>query len=99
MLPHRKAAGTAVRDTALDDAVLAAPRQIYDKGQCAGAQGGLLASEISAGLQTFAFDSFRAWVGDELNGFDARAEIRPGDPAWSDDVAIAHWLHQTAISL
>jgi hypothetical protein len=47
----------------------------------------------------FAFDSFRVWVGDELNGFDAMAEIRPGDPAWSDDVAIAHWLHQTAISL
>jgi hypothetical protein len=28
----------------------------------------LLASEINAGLQTFAFDILRAWLGDELNG-------------------------------
>jgi len=57
----------------------------------------LLASEINAGLQTFAFDILRVWLGDELNGFDAVAEIQSEDPAWSDDVAIAHWLHETAI--
>jgi len=59
----------------------------------------LLASEINAGLQTFAFDIVRVWIGDELNGFDAVAEIGPGDPACSDDAAIAHWLHETAIRL
>ena len=29
---------------------------------------GLLDGEINAGLQTFAFDDFRVWIGDELNG-------------------------------
>ena len=30
---------------------------------------GLLDGEINAGLQTFAFDDFRVWIGDELNGY------------------------------
>ena len=59
----------------------------------------LIDSEINAGLQTFASDSFRVWIGDELNGFVATAEIMPKDPAWSDDGAVAHWLHETAIRL
>ena len=59
----------------------------------------LLDSEINAGLQTFAFDSFRIWFGDELNGIHARVELRPDDPAWGDDAAVAHWLHETAIGL
>lgn len=44
-----------------------------------------------------AFDSFRLWIGDELNGFDAVTEIKPADPAWSDDAAITHWLQETAL--
>jgi hypothetical protein len=59
----------------------------------------LLDNEINAGLQTFAFDSFRVWIGDEMNGFDATAEFTPEDPAWADDAAVAHWLHETAIRL
>jgi hypothetical protein len=59
----------------------------------------LLESEINVGLQTFAFDSFRVWFGDELNGIHAQAELKPGGPAWRDDAAIAHWLHETAIRL
>lgn len=47
----------------------------------------LLESEINAGLQTCPFDILRVWLGDELNGLDAVAEIGPDDPAWSDDVA------------
>jgi len=41
------------------------------------------------------------WLVPRAGCWPARSapEIRPGDPAWSDDVAIAHWLHQTAISL
>ena len=31
----------------------------------------LLESEINAGLQTFAFDIVRVWIGDELNGIEA----------------------------
>ena len=60
---------------------------------------GLLDGEINAGLQTFAFDDFRVWIGDELNGYVATARITPDDPVWSDDTAIAHWLHDTAIRL
>jgi hypothetical protein len=42
--------------------------------------------------------SFRLRTGDELSGFDAMAEeIRAADPAWSDEAAIACWLHRTAI--
>ena len=59
----------------------------------------LLDSEINVGLQTFAFDSFRVWFGDELNGIHVQAELKRGDPAWADDGAIAHWLHETAIRL
>jgi hypothetical protein len=59
----------------------------------------LLDSDINAGLQTFAFDSFRVWIGDELNGFAAAAEITPKDAAWPDNSAVAHWLHETAIRL
>jgi hypothetical protein len=59
----------------------------------------LLYSEINAGLQTFAFGSFRVWIGDEMNGAEATAEITPNDPAWSDNSAVAHWLHETAIRL
>jgi len=59
----------------------------------------LLHSEINAGLQTFAFDSFRIWFGDELNGICVQAKLKPSDPAWGDDAAIAHWLHETALRL
>ena len=59
----------------------------------------LLKSEINAGLQTFAFDIVRVWIGDELNGFAATAGITRKDAAWSDDAAVAHWLHETAIRL
>ena len=59
----------------------------------------LLESEINVGLQTFAFDIVRVWVGDELNGIDAQAELTLRNPAWGDDGAIAHWLHETAIRL
>ena len=59
----------------------------------------LLESEINAGLQTFAFDIVRVWIGDELNGIGAQAELTPRDPAWGDDAAIAHWLHEAATSL
>jgi len=59
----------------------------------------LLESEINAGLQTFAFDIVRVWIGDELNGFAATAGITRKDAAWSDDAAVAHWLHETAIRL
>jgi hypothetical protein len=59
----------------------------------------LLESEINAGLQTFALDDIRVWIGDELNGFAATADITPKDAAWSDDAAVAHWLHETAIRL
>ena len=59
----------------------------------------LLYSEINAGLQTFAFGSFRVWIGDEMNGAEATAEITPNDPARSDNSAVAHWLHETAIRL
>jgi hypothetical protein len=59
----------------------------------------LLESEINAGLQTFALDDIRVWIGDELNGFTATADITPKDAAWSDDAAVAHWLHETAIRL
>ena len=37
----------------------------------------LLESEINAGLQTFAFDIVRVWIGDELNGIEAQAELTP----------------------
>jgi hypothetical protein len=57
----------------------------------------LLKGEINAGMQAFAYDDFRVWIGDELNGFAARGELRPSSPAWSEDGAIAHWLHETAI--
>lgn len=53
-----------------------APRRSLQRVLC-----DLLDSEISAGLQTFAFDSFRVWIGDELNGFEATAEITAKDPA------------------
>jgi hypothetical protein len=59
----------------------------------------MLESEINAGLQTFAFDIVRVWIGDELNGFTAQAELTPRNPARGDDAAIAHWLHETAIGL
>ena len=59
----------------------------------------LLDSEISAGLQTFPFDSFRVWIGDELNGILAEGALDDRDAAWGDDRAIAHWLHETAIRL
>ena len=71
-----------------------APRRSLQRVLCE-----LLDSEINAGLQTFAFDSFRVWIGDELNGLDAVAGIRPAVAAWSDDAAIAHWLHEAAIRL
>jgi hypothetical protein len=58
-----------------------------------------LDSEINAGLQAFAFDSFRVWIGDELNGIHSQAELKPNDTAWGDDAAIAHWLHETALKL
>jgi len=70
------------------------PRRSLQRVLC-----GLLDGEINAGLQTFAFDDFRVWIGDELNGYTATARITPDDPAWSDDTAIAHWLHDTAIRL
>ena len=70
------------------------PRRSLQRVLC-----GLLDGEINAGLQTFAFDDFRVWIGDELNGYTATARITPDDPAWSDDTAIAHWLHETAIRL
>jgi len=41
----------------------------------------------------------RVWIGDDLNGIDAQAGLTPRDPAWGDDGAIAHWLHETAIKL
>ena len=56
-------------------------------------------SEINAGLQTFWDCGFRVWIGDELNGRAAEAEMGPRDAAWGDDAAIAHWLHETAIRL
>jgi hypothetical protein len=59
----------------------------------------LLESEINAGLQTFAFGIVRVWIGDELNGIDAQAELTPRNPAWGDDEAIAHWLHEAALRL
>ena len=59
----------------------------------------LLESEVSAGLQTFPFDSFRIWIGDELNGIRAEGALDDSDAAWEDDSAIAHWLHETAIRL
>jgi len=70
------------------------PRRSLQRVLC-----GLLDGEINAGLQTFAFDDFRVWIGDELNGYVATARITPDDPVWSDDTAIAHWLHETAIRL
>ena len=70
------------------------PRRSLQRVLC-----GLLDREINAGLQTFAFDDFRVWIGDELNGYAATARITPDDPVWSDDTAIAHWLHDTAIRL
>lgn len=36
----------------------------------------LLDSEINAGLQTFAFNIFRVWIGDEMNGRAAMARSR-----------------------
>ena len=59
----------------------------------------LLESEINAGLQTFAFGIVRVWIGDELNGVEAQAELTPRNPAWGDDAAIAQWLHGTALKL
>jgi hypothetical protein len=44
-------------------------------------------------------NSFRARIGDEMNGFEAAAEHRPKDPAWAHDAAVARWLHETAIRL
>jgi hypothetical protein len=70
------------------------PRRSLQRVLC-----GLLDGEINAGMHTFAFDDFRVWIGDELNGYAATARITPDDPAWSDDTAIAHWLHETAIRL
>jgi len=70
------------------------PRRSLQRVLC-----GLLDGEINAGLQAFAFDDFRVWIGDELNGYAATARITPDAPAWSDDTAIAHWLHETAIRL
>ncbi len=69
-----------------------APRRSLQQVLC-----GLLESEINAGLQTFAFDIVRVWIGDELNGVEAQAELTPRNPAWSDDTA--HWLHETALRL
>lgn len=43
----------------------------------------LLDGEINVGLQTFAFDSFRVWIGDELNGFDLSAYRRGTSHDWS----------------
>ncbi len=71
-----------------------APRRNLQRVLC-----DLIASEINAGLQTFAFDIMRVWIGDELNGFDAVTEVKPEHAAWSDDAAIARWLHETAIRL
>jgi hypothetical protein len=71
-----------------------APRRSLQRVLCE-----LLTSEINAGLQTFAFDTFRVWIGDELNGIQAQAELKLGDPAWGDDAAIAHWLHKAALRL
>jgi hypothetical protein len=59
----------------------------------------LLDSEVNVGLQTLAFDTFRVWIGDELNAIDAKGELTPGSPAWDDDDAIAHWLHETVLRL
>jgi len=71
-----------------------APRRSLQRVLC-----DLLDSEINAGLQTFAFDIVRVWLGDELNGLEAEAELTPRSPGWGDDAAIAHWLHETAIRL
>src|SRR4051794_12016280 len=71
-----------------------APRRSLQRVLC-----DLQDSEINAGLQTFAFDTFRVWLGDELNGHKAEASFDSGDAAWADDAAIAHWLHETAIRL
>jgi len=56
-------------------------------------------SEINGGVQTFGFSGLLVWVGDELNGFEVEATLSRGDAAWTDDAAIAHWLHETAIGL
>ena len=70
-----------------------APRRDLQRVLCE-----LLDSEISAGLQTFPFDSFQVWIGDDLNGIDAvgRFEDRR---VWQDSGAIAHWFHETALRL
>ena len=69
-----------------------APRRSLQRVLCE-----LLDSEINAGLQTFALDIVRVWLGDELNGLEAEAELTPEGAV--DDAAIAHWLHETAIKL
>ena len=51
----------------------------------------LLESEISAGVQTLPFDTFRVWIGDDLNGVAAEARFED-EKIWKDAGAIAHWL-------
>ncbi len=53
-------------------------------------------SEINAGLQSFCFCGFRAWIGDELNGITASGAVEEDDPGWHSFSAVALWLHQTA---
>ena len=70
-----------------------APRRDLQRVLC-----DLLESEISAGLQTFPFDTFRVWIGDDLNGVAAEARFED-EKIWKDAGAIAHWLHEAALSL
>jgi hypothetical protein len=59
----------------------------------------LLESEINAGLQTFAFDSFRVWFGDDLNDIHAQAELKPDDPARGPSACAAVYWRVLAYSL
>jgi hypothetical protein len=59
-------------------------------------------SEINAGLrlQTFYDCGLQVWIGDELNGLEAKASMEADrDGTWPGDGAIALWLHTTALRL
>lgn len=56
-------------------------------------------SEINCGLSSFWDSGFNVWIGDEANGYAARANVDPHDrdPAWLRNAAA--WLRDQACAL
>jgi hypothetical protein len=54
---------------------------------------------INAGLQSFAFTGLTAWIGDQLSGKKAEAELSADSLAWRRAGSLSQWMHRTAVQL